>query len=328
MMRTIKSLGFGTLISSFFMAYSLTFAADLDESMLERERAAIEVVVESVGALADRNEYDALARLFADSFELDYSSLNGQEAAVTNPGALMDQWAGVLPGFDQTRHALSNVNVVISGNAATASADVVASHWVDELFWQVEGNYQYALERHTDGWKITSMTFNLEQESGTRDVFGPAIAAAREKPLPGYLNTIAARNKQTVKTFFNLLEQENIQGLVDLFAADGKQVNPYTGGVFPAGAEGHKALSDYWSPVPDNFDSMRFVLDALLATEDPNTVFVSYTGALKLKDGGGIYQNDYYSTFTFDRDGKIVEYVEIFDPVTAAKSFGLMDQLR
>ena len=116
--------------------------------------------------------------------------------------------------------------------------------------------------------------------------------------------------------------------LVELFAEDGEQINPYTGGIFPKGARGKKALLAYWEPVPGNFDGWQFPIDELLATEDPRIIFVRYRGKINLKGGAGLYQNNYYSTFRFNDAGKITEYVEIFDPVTAARGFGLMDRLK
>jgi hypothetical protein len=40
----------------------------------------------------------------------------------------MAEWASVLLGFDQTRHAISNIKVKLNGTSATASADVVVFH--------------------------------------------------------------------------------------------------------------------------------------------------------------------------------------------------------
>lgn len=292
------------------------------------DHAAITTIVESVATLADRSEFDALSRLFAGSFIIDYSSLTQQAATEKTPNQLMSEWAGVLPGFDRTRHALSDVEVTVDGETATAKAKVKAAHWINNLYWQVNGHYDYKMTQHEGKWKITSMTFTMESESGTRDVFGPAIKAAESRNLDGHKNTIAARNKKTVSTFFKNLEEENIAGLIKLFAEDGIQVNPYTGGVFPKGAKGHEELKAYWNPVPGNFEGMQFPIDEILATEDPNLIYVRYRGALNLKNNARTYRNDYYSTFRFNRAGEITEYVEIFDPVVAARAFGLVEKLK
>jgi ketosteroid isomerase-like protein len=62
--------------------------------------------------------------------------------------------------------------------------------------------------------------------------------------------------------------------------------------------------------------------------EDPNITFVKYKGKIKLKNDAGWYENDYYSTFKFNEEGKITEYVEIFNPIVAARGFGLIDKIK
>ncbi len=138
---------------------------------------------------------------------------------------------------------------------------------------------------------------------------------------------IAQNNKNSVKAFFKALEAENVDAIVDLFAADAKHINPYHSGIFPKGATGKEGIRAYWTPVFPNFDGMTFPIEELYAMENPNKVFVKYAGNIQLKNNAGIYNNDYYSTFTFNEDGKITEYVEIFNPIVAAQGFRLTDKI-
>ena len=46
--------------------------------------------------------------------------------------------------------------------------------------------------------------------------------------------------------------------------------------------------------------------------ENPNFIFVKYNGKITLKNNKGIYRNNYYSTFKFNENGSIIEYIEIF----------------
>ncbi len=140
--------------------------------------------------------------------------------------------------------------------------------------------------------------------------------------------TIATQNKASVTSFFKALEEENVDNLLQLFADDAKHINPYHSGIFPEGAEGKEAIRAYWAPVFPNFDGMSFPIEELYAMEDPSLVFVKYSGHIKLKDGAGTYSNNYYSTFKFDDNGKIIEYVELFNPITAARGFGLLDKIK
>jgi ketosteroid isomerase-like protein len=143
------------------------------------------------------------------------------------------------------------------------------------------------------------------------------------------MNTqIGEKNKQTVRAFFKALEQENVEALVALFAPDAEHINPYASGLFPAGAKGKDEIRNYWAPVFPNFDGMQFPIEEIYAMEDPTRVYVKYQGKIKLKGGAGYYQNDYYSTFRFNQAGLITEYVEIFNPIVAARGFGLIDQIK
>ena len=143
------------------------------------------------------------------------------------------------------------------------------------------------------------------------------------------MNTqIAIKNKNSVKAFFLSLENSDVDKLVSLFARDAQHINPYASGLFPTGASGREEIRNYWTPVFQNFDGMTFPIEELYAMEDPKMVFVKYTGRIKLKNDAGWYENNYYSHFTFDKEGLITEYVEIFNPIVAARGFGLIDQIK
>ncbi|MEM8895813.1 MAG: nuclear transport factor 2 family protein [Bacteroidota bacterium] len=140
-------------------------------------------------------------------------------------------------------------------------------------------------------------------------------------------NQTATANKASVRAFFKALEDENVEDIVNLFAENGRHINPYASGLFPVGANGKEEIRNYWAPVFPNFDGMTFPIEEIYAMEDPAMVYVKYQGKIQLK-GGGTYENDYYSTFRFNEDGLIEEYVEIFNPIVAARGFGLIDQIK
>ncbi len=135
------------------------------------------------------------------------------------------------------------------------------------------------------------------------------------------------KNIATVKTMLKLLEQEKIKDMINLFAENGKQVNPYNSGLFPGEIKGKAALLKFWKPVPGRFDGMKFPIKKIYPMKDPNVVLAVFTGKIKLKGGKGYYNNDYYCIFKFNNQGKIVEYVEIFNPVKVIKAFNLKDKI-
>tara|TARA_Y100001960_G_scaffold283743_1_gene319033 strand:+ start:3484 stop:3783 length:300 start_codon:yes stop_codon:yes gene_type:complete len=95
----------------------------------------------------------------------------------------MTEWAGFLPGFDKTVHDVSNILISVNGNTAIATADIVADHYVDDLQWQLTGDYVYKLEKQNGIWKITSHTLNFISETGTRGVLPIAATKASENPV-------------------------------------------------------------------------------------------------------------------------------------------------
>src|SRR5438034_1951790 len=132
--------------------------------------------------------------------------------------------------------------------------------------------------------------------------------------------TIQQRNMETVKKFLSLLEQEQIEEFLDLFAPDGIQFNPYASGLFPDTVKGKEALAAYWKPVPGNFEGMQFPIEEIFPMENPAHVLVKYKGIIKLKNNAGYYNNDYLCLFKFNEQGKIIEYYEYFNPVTVIKA--------
>ena len=135
-----------------------------------------------------------------------------------------------------------------------------------------------------------------------------------------------SRNIQTVKKFLQLLESEKIDQFVDLFAENGKQLNPYASGLFPASVEGKAALKKFWEPVPGRFNGMKFPITKVYPMQDQNLVLVNFQGDITLKPKGK-YKNNYYALFEFNNQGKILTYTEIFNPIEVVRAFGLKDKI-
>ena len=297
---------------------------------MEHEKSKIQSVVTQVFVATDNQDWGNVEASFSDQVLLDYTSMAGGEPVELAPTQITDSWKTILPGFDHTHHALSNFNITINDSEATVTHYGNADHFIDlndaEDIWQVVGTYDHHLVKTKSGWKIDRMKFNLKYMDGNMDL--PRIAQERVKGNEVEVRSTGTKNKETVKHFFELLEKEDIPAFIDLFAENGRQVNPYASGLFPDGAVGKEALTNYWSPVPGNFDGMQFPIEEIYAMENPSIVFVKYTGKIKLKNDAGWYENNYYSTFKFDEQGKIIEYVEIFNPIVAARGFGMLDQIK
>jgi len=289
------------------------------------DEAAIETIVESVGSLADRGNFESLEMLFADEVMVDYSSLSGAVAELKSPQALMSEWAATLPGFDRTRHQLSDVRASVDGTTATAAANVVAGHWIGEAYWEVTGRYSYLLSKEDNLWRIASMTFTLEGEIGSRDVFGPAMAAAQANPSSYMLRQ---RTKQAVLDFLQGLEAKDMDQVNGIWAEDAVQDMPYVPAGFPSRVVGREALIAHYAGWPENAEKPNFT-DSLVfhAMTDPQMVFAEFRGSVDIVPTGRTYNQVYGGLFHVNREGKITLYREYFDPRVFAEAFGLNPSL-
>ncbi|MFC4700359.1 nuclear transport factor 2 family protein [Glaciecola siphonariae] len=285
------------------------------------EQMKIENTVYQVGSLADANRFDALEQLYAPEVLVDYESLSGEEPTLKSNTQLMTEWAGVLPGFDVTQHQISNVVVNVNGYRAHVQAQVIADHYVDDLFWQVKGNYHYTLVKDAQDWKIAKHRFVLREEKGTRDVFAPAIQNARSKPNR-YL--IKAQSKQTVVDFLEALENKDMDKFANVWAEDAVQDMPFSPEGFPKRVVGKQNLLSHYKAWPEisceNSDFTRNLVfyDML----DPETVLVEYDGSVDILSTGKHYQQRYAGLFHVI-DGKIELFREYYDPIIFKEAFDL-----
>ena len=86
----------------------------------------------------------------------------------------------------------------------------------------------------------------------------------------------AERNKAATLAFLKALENKDTDAIVNLFAEDGVQLNPYASGIFSEGAKGHSEIRAYWEPVFPNFEKMEFPVEEIYAMEDPSVTFVKF----------------------------------------------------
>lgn len=177
------------------------------------DEAAINTIVESVASLADRGNFESLEKLYAEEVEVDYTSAFGGEVELKSPQALMNQWASSLPGFDRTRHRISNVETKVKGDQAMAKADVTANHYLNDDFWQIAGSYEYGLVKEDGQWVIDKMTFTAESETGSRDVINKAVEQAKVNPST-YLQS--QQTKQAVIDFLKSLEDKDMDKLASV----------------------------------------------------------------------------------------------------------------
>ena len=308
------------ILGVIIMAITATNPALADTA---QDEAAIKTIVESVGTLADTSNFESLEKLYAEEVEIDYTSLSGGEVELKSSKTLMTQWASVLPGFDRMRHQISNIVVKINSNKATATANIVADHYVNDLFWQGTGNYLYKLEKGSEGWKITSHTFNLEGEEGTRDVFGPATENAEAHPVPYILRQ---KTQQAVRNLLTSLEEKDMEKFASVWAEDAVQDMPYAPEGFPKRVNGKDNLIKHYAAWPENSSDADFTSQLVFyPMQDPEMVFAEFKGDVDIIPTGRKYEQHYGGLFHV-KNGKIKFFREYFGPEPFKYAFGLDEE--
>lgn len=147
------------------------------------QTAQIIALVSSITLGVDLNRYDIAEAAFASDIVVDYTSLWGGEPQHTTPAGLTESWRALVPGFDATRHELSDIEARIDGDKAIATASVDARHWLDGALWRPIGTYRWALERVAGRWAVTSMTLIMLEEIGDRGLVAKAAERAKARRL-------------------------------------------------------------------------------------------------------------------------------------------------
>lgn len=284
-------------------------------------------VVLALFKATDSKKWNTVENCFSNEVLLDYSSM-GNPATTLKPTEISATWKSILHGFTATHHQISNIEESIDGKNANVFAYGTATHFLEDEkgnVWTVVGTYNFQLQKEQKQWKISKMVFNFKYQDGNTTLAQKAInkVAGKEKEA-----STSEKSINTVKAFFKALEEENADKVANLFAEDAKQINPYHSNIFSKGADGKAEIKAYWEPVFPNFDGMTFPIEEIYAMQNNPMVYVKYRGDIQLKNNAGIYSNNYYSTFKFNKEGKITEYVEIFNPIVAAKGFGLIDKIK
>lgn len=289
-------------------------------SIQTAEEAAIATLVNSVATLADQGDFETLESLYADSVQVDYTSLFGGDIQTHTPASLMTAWASLLPGFAQTYHAISNIQVDVESDRATATADVTASHYLGDDYWQVSGQYEYQFVRQPNGWKVEAMTFKPSDEQGDRALLEQAAAEAAKNPS-SYLQR--QQTEQAVRTFLTSLEAKDMEAFASVWAEDAVQDMPYAPEGFPRRVESRDNLIQHYEAWPEVSGEANFTDELVFyPMADPTMVFAEWHGVVEIIPTGRIYDQRYGGLFRVV-NGKIVLFREYFNPIVFVEAFGL-----
>jgi len=123
---------------------------------------------------ADERNWSKVKNAMAEKVLLDYSSMSGGEPAMLSPDDIVKAWANFLPGFDKTKHNLSNFKIATGDKLTAVTFDGKADHFIANKVWTVEGDY-YAEAKNDD--RISLLRLNFKAQRGDTDL--PAQATER-----------------------------------------------------------------------------------------------------------------------------------------------------
>ena len=177
---------------------------------------------------------------------------------------------------------------MIEGDRATATADVIADHYLDANYWQVVGQYEYRLVKQADEWLITDMTFILLSETGDRAIVNLAAERAALEP-DSYLQQPQAQ--QVVRDFLTSLETKDMDAFAAVWTEDAVQDMPFSPEGFPKRVEGRENLIQHYAAWPEISGSANFT-DELVRypMTDPNLVLAEWCGVIDIIRTGRRYE--------------------------------------
>jgi hypothetical protein len=156
---------------------------------------------------------DKVQGAMAKEVYLDYTSLAGGSPATLSSEKIVENWKGVLPGFQSTHHQIGNFQVNVTGDKATATFSGLALHYLKGETWTVIGIYNFDLVKNSNGgWSVEKMKLNLQKQDGNLEL--PALAIQNVKNGVNFKTGKALKKmRQPSKTFsrhlkssiFNLL---------------------------------------------------------------------------------------------------------------------------
>jgi len=144
-----------------------------------RDESAIRRVLHAYAAGVDRRDWARLRACFLDEVDVDLSSWNGVPAARMAADAWVRGVREGLSGFDATQHLTGNAVVEVEVDEARCTADVQATHVLDDRRAVIGGWYEMRLRRTHDGWRIAAHTLHVTWREGPASLFAEAARRRR-----------------------------------------------------------------------------------------------------------------------------------------------------
>ena len=133
-----------------------------------------QTIVDLINAV-DSKQWQQAQNEMTPNVLTDYSSLFGQPRSEVTRAELVGGWQNLLQNAS-THHILSNFDISIEGNNATAYSHVYASHVANGIdYWDVYGRYEHKLIKQQNDWRISSMTLLTHGQKGNLNFVQQAL---------------------------------------------------------------------------------------------------------------------------------------------------------
>jgi uncharacterized protein len=171
-------------IKQSFILLAATFVITISCTQFKKSSMSEkELVVNTINGMfmaADKRDWPACQNYFVEKPFIDYSSLSTIPGAFVPAVDLVNGWKKLFVQFKFTQHLITNFDVQVNGDEATALFYGHALHHLPHAkggdMWEVYGTYDVSFLKTSGSWKISSFKFNLKYQKGNKNL--PALAAA------------------------------------------------------------------------------------------------------------------------------------------------------
>jgi hypothetical protein len=117
----------------------------------------------------DDHRWGQVEAALDETISRDYTSLFGGEPDTIAGAALVAEWREFVTGLDSHQHLTGPAVIDLSGEAASADVQVVATHVLDGDAgspWVVGGTYRFTFRRREGRWRIAAIKLDTRWQTG------------------------------------------------------------------------------------------------------------------------------------------------------------------
>ena len=137
------------------------------------------------------------------------------------------------------------------------------------------------------------------------------------------MNTIIKNraDKEVIETFYRVQENKDLEAFSKTLHEDIILYTPYAPSSFPSKTEGKQGVLDIWNNLFENFGELLIPEVNIYQTEEEGLYMATWKVDIETPTGKR-YQSDNIGTYRM-KNGKIIEYIEYFNPLRFAKAIDL-----